>query len=210
MVKVVVFLIGCNHQKAQTYPDGSELDDPQNRIQSEFRERLIKAVEEFDPILIAEELHSCLLKSESRRSVAQEVALGKRISHRFCDMSTAEKEREGIRYPKDRIVSEFAQLQEELDHKYYQEWLRFYRRSPVREEFWIKQLGEDIHMRIIFICGWKHRETFRRRLESKGIEVKIEKKLKRFGASDIRSSKSAALNSAAYRQFRRNDFMAQS
>jgi hypothetical protein len=68
----MVFLIGCNHYKAQTYPDCSELVDPLNRTQSEFKERLIKAIEEFDPTLIAEEHHPEILQKRNLRSIVFE------------------------------------------------------------------------------------------------------------------------------------------
>jgi len=55
-----------------------------------------------------------------------------------------------------------------------------------REEFWISQLGKDIHKNVFFVLGAGHRETLRRRLERRAIEVKILEK--RFGVSNLWSA----------------------
>jgi ActR/RegA family two-component response regulator len=80
----------------------------------------------------------------------------------------------------------------------------FDREWPIREELWIDRLGEDIHKRVLFVCGANHRETLRRRLESRGIEVKIVEK--RSGASRMSESDFPAYK-AAYKDLRRNGFL---
>jgi peptide methionine sulfoxide reductase MsrA len=82
---MLVYLIGCDHVAAQTYPEGSELGDPSNKTQREFMRLLIRAVEDHRPFLIAEEYHPEFLKRRRQRSVALEVASEVRVSHRFCD-----------------------------------------------------------------------------------------------------------------------------
>ena len=87
----MVFLIGCDHRAAQTYPESSDLDNPQNRIQREFRLLLIRAIEKHHPSLIAEEYHPEFLKRLRQNSVAVEVASEVNITHRFCDPSLENK-----------------------------------------------------------------------------------------------------------------------
>jgi hypothetical protein len=196
----VVYLIVCDHVAAQTYPVGSGLDDPQNATQREFRKLLIKTIENYDPTLIAEEYDPYILKNQGRQSVALEVATERHVCHRFCEPSLSDRRELGIDEDLpflgpltlgewfDRIETE----QEAFRHDFAHRW-------PVREEFWIKRLGDDIHKKVLFICGAGHRETLRRRLESRGIKVKIIEK--RFGASKMRES-----HFAAYRDVRRNGF----
>jgi hypothetical protein len=198
----LVFLIGCDHCKAQTYAEDTGLDDPQNKTQREFREVLIKAIKYYDPDLIAEESHSDLLKEAKRRSVALEVASESRICHIFCEPSYSEKLKLGIGYDLTilgnnifdewglKITTTKAAHQHDIGHRW-----------PIREEFWIKQLERNVHKKVLFICGAAHRWTLRRRLESTGIEVIIVRNAKRFGAARMENS-----HFDAYKDVRRNGF----
>jgi hypothetical protein len=51
----LIFLVGCHHDKAQTYSADSKLNDPQNQTQREFRKLLLDTIEKYKPSLIAEE-----------------------------------------------------------------------------------------------------------------------------------------------------------
>jgi len=190
----VVLLIACDHFAAQTFSADTELNDPLNTKRREFRELLLKSIDQFDPTLIAEEHHPEILEKRNRRSIAIEVASETNIRHRFCEPSFKDKEELGINGPQSELVDKGRQA----TYNYFlREW-------PIREEFWIDQLGEDIHQRVLFVCGAHHRETLRRRLERRKIEVKIIEK--RFGASKFPKSDFPAYK-AAYRELRRNGFM---
>lgn len=170
----MVFLIGCDHCKAQTYAEDSGLDDPQNKTQLEFREVLIKAIEDYDPDLIAEEHHPDLLKAKGRRSVVLDIASEYRICHRFCDPSRSEKLEleigEGLPHidpgaPFDwnsRIGTRYDAHRHDIAHRW-----------PIREGFWISQLRNDIYKTVIFICGALHICSFKERLESLGAKPHI-------------------------------------
>jgi hypothetical protein len=192
----VVFLIGCDHVAAQTYPEGSELDNPRNSTQREFRELLIRAIEKHHPFLIAEEYHPEFLKRRRQRSVAVEVASEVNISHRFCDPSLEDRERLGISDGPPCAPPGWDNREKRMQEYFLSEW-------PIREEFWISQLGEDIHKNVLFVFGAGHRETLRRRLERRAIEVKILEK--RFGVSNIWDGDFPAYR-AAYRELRHNGF----
>jgi hypothetical protein len=189
----VVYLIACDHDKAQTYRDGSELENPQNKTQREFRELLIRNIEKYTPVLIAEEHHSEILQKRKLHSVASDIAWERGIRHRFCEPSFSDKKRLGIEGlpdvpPWDRQGAMCGYFQ--------REW-------PIREEFWIRRLGEDTQKSIFFICGAGHRETLRRRLERAGIKVRII--AKRFGAQRMPASDYMAYK-VAYKDLRRNGF----
>ena len=158
----MIFLIGCDHRAAQTYAEGSGLDDPENNTQKEFKELLIKIIRTFYPELVAEEYDPDILKLQRRRSVAFEVASDLNICHRFCEPSPSDRCKRGIGddlpffgpcVPGD-WYDRIANKQESFRHDVAHRW-------PIREEFWIEQLGEDIHKSILFLCGAGHRETFR-------------------------------------------------
>jgi hypothetical protein len=190
----VIYLIGCDHKAAQTYHEGTALDNPQNKMQKAFRELLIKATEKHEPSLIAEEQNEEGLKSNSLCSVAREVASEMGIQHRLCEQSIEAKIIRGL----NGIPSVSSSDRREAMYKYFlREW-------PIREEFWISQLRDDIHERVLFICGAGHRETLRRRLERGSIEVKII--AKRFGVSNLWYGDFPAYK-AAYRDLRRTGFV---
>ena len=191
----MIYLIGCDHNTAQTYLIGSGLDD----THKEFRRLLLKAIQEHKPELIAEEHYPDSLKEQERHSIAYEVASENCICHRFCEPSPSKKKKlgvgRGINIPNfSSLASSYQQNFECYRHIFAHRW-------PIREEFWITQLGDDIHRRVLFICGAGHRETLRRRLKSRGIEVKIIRNAKRFGASEMPKS-----HFAAYKDVRRNGF----
>ena len=192
----MVFLIGCDHRAAQTYPEGSELDNPQNSTQRAFKELLIRTIEKHDPFLIAKEYHPEFLKRRGRRSVAFKVALETNISHRFCDSSLVDRERLGISDGPPFAPPGWDNREKRMQEYFLCEW-------PIREEFWISQLGKDIHKNVFFVLGAGHRETLRRRLERRAIEVKILEK--RFGVSNLWVGDFPAYR-AAYRELRSNGF----
>jgi hypothetical protein len=192
----VVFLIGCDHRAAQTYPESSDLDNPQNRIQREFRLLLIRAIEKHHPSLIAEEYHPEFLKRLRQNSVAVEVASEVNITHRFCDPSLENRKRLGISDGPPSAPPGWDNPEKRMQEYFLSEW-------PIREEFWISQLGKDIHKNVFFVLGAGHRETLRRRLERRAIEVKILEK--RFGVSNLWVGDFPAYR-AAYRELRRNGF----
>jgi hypothetical protein len=196
----MIFLVGCDHTAAQTYAEGSRLDDPKNKTQKEFRELLINTIRIYNPDLVAEEYDPSILKWKRRHSVAQEVAAEQHICHRFCEPSPSDRRELGIgddlpffgpSVPGnwfDRIATPQESFRHDIAHRW-----------PIREEFWIVRLGEDINKSILFLRGAGHRETFRRRLEARGIEVRVI--VKRFAVSKMQES-----DFDVYKDVRRNGF----
>lgn len=172
----MVLLFGCDH-RAQTH----KKLEPDNDLQKIFRERLTNAIDKYRPTLIAEEHHPDILEKRGLLSVAAEVALKKGIPHRFCEPSFEEKNKLGIKGPP--CVPPWDNY--EAMHRYFmEEW-------PVREQFWIQQLSEDLNGTVIFICGGAHRETLRRQFELRNIKARIIEKGLTLPASDFRAYRDA-------------------
>jgi hypothetical protein len=162
--------------------------------------------------LIAEEEHPCYLKQKGLRSVALDVlsnlhriGMATNVKHRFCDPCPSERRRLGIYEDLPHLSpgcfdAELSNLMPTvtLAHRH-----NIGHRWPIREEFWIEQLGPDLHKDVLFVCGALHRITFRRRLEAKGAQVRIVEK--RVGHQNgVVRSELVSEEFSAYRFVRRN------
>ncbi len=183
--------------------------------QRQFAGMVLNTIETYCPALIAEEEHSYYLKHYQRRSVALDVLtnlkrLGwqKSIEHRFCDPCPTERLRLGIGEDLPYVGSspctdlELIQLiqtpREAHLHEIGHRW-------PVREDFWIEQIGSDLYEEVIFICGALHRITFKQKLETRGVKVAIV--AKRVGHSrGTVASELPSVEFSAYKEVVRNGF----
>lgn len=193
----MLYLIGCDHRNAQTYRQGSSLSDPENRERAEFRDLIKAAAERYRPVLIGEEANADILRSTQRHSVVYDAADEIGIRHRFCDPTWDERSElsieEELPFLGPNPPLEWVAVIPSPDAAYRHEIAH---RWPVREEFWIDRLGDDLKYDVLFICGDAHRWTFRLRLEAKRIEVRVI--AKRVGAQPLSQS-----YFAAYREVRR-------
>jgi len=173
----VIYLIGCDHNKVQSAPDGVWNDNHR-----ELAGIILQVIADRNIVLIAEEEHPSYLSQKGMRSVALDVLtslhqIGRatNITHRFCEPCPAEKERRGINYDLPHLApgcfdQELSNLmptkavahQHDIGHRW-----------PIREEFWLEQIGDELYRDLLFICGALHRITFKRRLESRGALVRI-------------------------------------
>lgn len=196
----MLYLIGCDHRNAQTYREGSSLADPENRGAAELKKLIQAAAARHRPALVGEEANADILRNTQRRSVVYEAAQEIGIRHRFCDPTWDERSdlsiEEDLPFLGPSPPFEWEALIPSPDAAYRHEIAH---RWPIREEFWIDSLGADLKHDVLFICGDAHRWTFRRRLEAKGIEVRVI--AKRVGAQPLSQS-----YFAAYREVRRRGF----
>jgi hypothetical protein len=175
--KNVIYLIGCDHDKTQSAPRG--IWDDNHNI---FAAAVLNVIQNCNIVLIAEEEHPCYLKQKGLRSVAfdvltnmNKIGMATNITHRFCDPSPTERKRLGIYEDLPHLSpgsydSELLNLMPTATDAYKHE---IGHRWPIRENYWIKQLGCDLNNDVLFICGALHRMTFKHRLEAKEIKVKI-------------------------------------
>jgi hypothetical protein len=180
----VVYLIGCDHRNAQTYRNDSSLTDPENRGQAELKKLILATVARYRLDLIAEEANADILRNTQRQSVVYEAACESGITHRLFEPSWDEKNKLSIEEdlpffgpcPPSEWEAHIPSRDVSRRHDIAHRW-------PVREEFWIDRLGDNLDQKVLFICGDAHRWTFRRRLEAKGTKVRLV--AKRVGAQTL-------------------------
>jgi len=196
----VVYLIGCDHGRAQTYRNGSSLTDSENQAHAELKKLVLTAAARYEPELIAEEANTTMLRNTQRQSVVQEAAYESGITHKFCEPTWDEKSQLQIEEPLPFLgpcpPSEWEARVPTVDLAYRHDIAH---RWPVREKFWIDSLGDGLKQDVLFVCGDAHRWTFRRRLEAQGIQVKL--LAKRVGAQMLPQK-----YFEAYREVRRRGF----
>lgn len=196
----MVYLIGCDHRAAQSYPDGSSLTDPQNWLQKDFKDYVLGQIARWRPTIIAEEMHSDALQAVNRRSVVAEAANETCTQHLYADPNWVQRDylriQEALPFlgpcPSWEWEQSIRTVEEALMHDIAHRW-------PIREKFWINELGERIREEILFICGAGHRETFRHRLRDMGLAVRVLQK--RFGAKPLSQD-----HFKAYQHVRRRGF----
>jgi hypothetical protein len=196
----LVYLICCDHEYAQTYPASSDLNDPQNKIQREFKQFILDSIQAHQPLVIAEEMSAERLQTRNRKSVVAEAANETSTHHIYADPNPVQRQSLGIVEDlpffgpsaplewQDHITTEEEAFLHDLAH-----------RCPRREEFWIREIQSFLNQPLLFVCGDSHRWTFRRRLEARGIQVRVIGK--RFGATPLRKD-----HFRAYKRVRRNRF----
>jgi hypothetical protein len=198
--RLVVYLIGCDHRDAQTYRNDSSLGAAENRRQAELKELILATFSRYQLDLIAEEANADILRNTQRQSVVYEAACESGITHRFCEPTWDEKNElsieEDLPFLGPCPPSEWEARVPSTDIAYRHDIAH---RWPIREEFWIKRLGNGVDRNVLFICGDAHRWTFRRRLEAKGIKIRLI--AKRVGAQKLRQN-----YFEAYREVRRKGF----
>jgi hypothetical protein len=203
----MIYPIGCDHDKVQDAPAGVWGDG-----HKKLAESILKVIQSCNIVLIAEEDHPCYLKQKGMQSVAldvltslHQIGMATNVKHRFCDPCPNERRRRGIYEDLPRLSpgcfdAELLNLmptatvahQHDIGHRW-----------PIREEFWIEQLGPDLHKEVLFVCGALHRITFRRRLEAKGAQVRIVEK--RVGHENgVVGSELVSEEFSAYRFIRRS------
>jgi hypothetical protein len=145
--------------------------------QSRFESFLRNAIEINEIELVAEELDCEFPEREKRQSVAlrlvNELRNTKNIEHRYCDPTPSKRRELGIGRglpiddPVDPELSKLIQTRREAHlHDIGHRW-------PVREEYWIKKLEDDLYRNVLFICGALHVCTFGSRLRTKQIPVTV-------------------------------------
>lgn len=173
-LRPVFYLIGCDHRNAQTYRNDSSLAAPENCTQAEFKKLILTSILRLRIDLIAEEANTDILRNTQRQSVVLEAACESGIAHRFCEPTWDEKNELSIEEdlpffgpcPPPEWVERIPSLGVSRRHDIAHRW-------PVREEFWLSCLSDKLNRNVLFVCGDAHRWTFRRRLEAKGIQVRL-------------------------------------
>jgi hypothetical protein len=171
----MIYLAGCRHEPYQTFkPASNYFPLAQRRFESFLR----NAIEANEIDLVAEELDCEYSEQKKRQSVALNLVIelkrARTIDHRYCGPTPSKRNDLGIGRglpfiddPVDPELSKVIQTAREAHlHDIGHRW-------PIRENFWIERLGNDLHCDVLFICGALHVCTFASRLRAKQIPVKV-------------------------------------
>jgi hypothetical protein len=108
-----------------------------------------------------------------------ELHTGTKIKHVFAEPPSAEKHKRGIglELPFSDLCPGVVALSppDGFQGLSNYEWHKhdIAHRFPIREDYWITQIGDEIHKSVLFICGALHICTFKERLERKDIRVDV-------------------------------------
>ena len=168
------YLIGVNHNCQRRLP-GAPLD----KDQAELQRCLEISIEKYRPNLIAVEESDDTLKERgvTYESIPRNVAQEHRIEPILCEPSGEEKRRIGY-MNRSQIYRELftADLLRDCPPGLEEAAVDAVVISlifPMREEFWIEKLKKDIQLKIVFVLGENHLDTFCCRLKGRGIQSKV-------------------------------------
>ena len=128
-----------------------------------FRAIVESAIGQHSLGLLAEEDHPEYLNKRGLQSILVEVAERNGIEHRFVDPCTSE--RKVIGYHSQEFIIEthgigyIAAMAHEIVCQF-----------PKREGFWLNKLRPALDRDVLFVCGFGHLESFRKRLHDEGLE----------------------------------------
>src|SRR3972149_3556380 len=148
-MSIQVKLIGVNHKIQHGHPE--EETDEKIRTVRKFAAYLKDVVNTYNISMLAEEFNRERCEANHvAYSTVQAIADVLKIAHLFCEPSSTEKQKEGIR-----------KTDADYDEK--------------RELFWLKKLMDNTNpsMKVVFVCGYKHLDTFKAKLETSGIRTEI-------------------------------------
>lgn len=150
----------------------------------DFKEFLTGHALRLKATLLAEEFHKEYLKEVyfSPAGTLEVLAEELEILHRYCDPGDMEKKKLGIPLYADIRESVLMELNLGKNYLYDPEKVKMvrsyteelvYKWFPVRESFWLAQLGEEIFARVIFICGHEHITSFPKMLAQREIPCQV-------------------------------------
>jgi hypothetical protein len=131
----------------------AQFDAPTVRIVREeslgFKAHVLAIIQKYKISLLAEEFsEEAKVKWHVSESTLEELGKTEGIEHRFCDPSSIEKKKCGI--------------EKDDDDK--------------REQFWLSRIKGCGNRNVLFVCGGRHVESFRKKLSAAGFAVECESK----------------------------------
>lgn len=162
----MIHLIGVDHFKAQRKKHGLDLTEIQRHYQSVVE----SAIASVRPDLLAEEDHPSYLSQDGAESILQPIAQSRGIPHLFVEANRATQMKLGYKTVdmiKELLIargdpSATAASAHKIAHQF-----------PIRERFWLTELGRIAANNVLLICGDLHLTTFTHLLAAEGIPHKI-------------------------------------
>lgn len=168
-----VYLIGVDHFAQWN----RESDQTRN-----FINYLGEQIKQHNISFIGEEFSEEALEMNSVKSTTtQDIAKQYGIKHRFCDPDTKTRKELGIplrQEIKDNLDIKSVVLENSAQDKQIKEEQRTY--HPVREQFWLDKIKNEIFEKAIFVCGSEHLNSFKSLLERGGYNIFILNKQSNF------------------------------
>jgi hypothetical protein len=166
----MIYLIGVNHRIQHNGNNSSDLSK-----RNGFINYLLRKVNEFDVLLIAEEFNQeALTRSDATKATAKIAAEKARIEHRFCDPDSQERVRIGIPSCVELQIELFGKAKTIRNHKENELLqIKCKKFNSIREKYWFEKIKDKSLYNVVFICGDDHIESFQSLLNGIGIETVI-------------------------------------
>jgi hypothetical protein len=162
----LIHLIGVDHFKAQRKKCDLELTE----LQWQYQATVKSAIQSLHPDLLAEEDHPSYLSEDGAESILQPIAQSHGIPHRFIEADRATQKELGYKTVdiiKALLIargdrSATAASAHKIAHQF-----------PIRERFWLAELGKTAQKNVVLVFGDLHLTTFTNLLAAEGIPYKI-------------------------------------
>lgn len=162
----MIHLIGVDHFKAQRKKRGLELTELQRHYQSVVE----SAIASIRPDLLAEEDHPSHLSEDGAESILQPIARSHGIAHLFVEADRATQKALG--YKTVDIIK--ALLIARGDHSATAASAhKIAHQFPIRERFWLRELGDTAQKNVALVFGDLHLTTFTHLLAGEGMPYNI-------------------------------------
>jgi hypothetical protein len=171
------YLIGAAH-RVQSRPKNSVDSEDQKAYRACLRDAIGRTL----PVLVAEEFSTRALTKARKNdeaeheSITKAVADSLAVAHRFCDPGPEDRKRIGYVEGGELFMPMVMADQDGLTNEqtetiaFATEVAKYW---PLREKFWLDQLGDVLDQSVIFICGDAHLESFQQLVAGKAIESQI-------------------------------------
>jgi hypothetical protein len=162
----LIHLIGVDHFKAQRRKRGLELTE----LQRQYQTIVESAIQSLHPDLLAEEDHPSYLYEDGAESILLPIAQSHAIPHLFIEADRATQKKLG--YKTVDMIKELLIARGDTSatsasaHKIAHQF-------PIRERFWLEELGETAQKNVVLVFGDLHLTTFTHLLAAEGIPYSI-------------------------------------
>jgi hypothetical protein len=142
----MVYLIGVNHSCQYESPIDRKIVREERLA---FQNHVLEITHKYNISLLAEEFsEEAKMKARVSESILEKLGKTEGIEQRFCDPTSIEKKENGIADNDD----------------------------DRREQFWLSRIQDCKNKNVLFVCGFEHVESFRKKLITAGFVVEHESK----------------------------------
>jgi hypothetical protein len=162
----MIHLMGVDHARAQRKQRGLALTE----LQLHYRSLVESAIQSLRPDLLAEEDHPSYLAGDGAESILLPIAESHAIPHIFVEADRATQLSLGY---KDLSMIRDLLAARDTPSETLANAHKFAHQFPIREQFWLKQLGKTAAGSILLIFGDLHFNTFTALLNARQILFSI-------------------------------------